>query len=113
MLALAVFMLALRLVVPAGFMPVAHGGWATIAVCTGHGPATMRWDGAPAKPVKAPPSCGFDLLAAPALDAAGPLWLIAAPAAFAAVALILSTTQLARRLPWLRPPLRGPPALPV
>ncbi|RDE06419.1 hypothetical protein DVW87_01475 [Sphingomonas aracearum] len=115
--------LAMRVVVPAGFMPVFDGGRVTLALCDGFGPV------APAAPAAAMPDmahghgpvhehptdgatspCAFADLALPALGAADPIVLLAALAFVAVLALLqapLPLPALARRL---RPPLRGPPA---
>jgi len=42
--AAALLVLALRMLVPTGFMPVAHQGTMVIQLCTGTGPATMVVD---------------------------------------------------------------------
>jgi hypothetical protein len=114
MLALAVGLaaLALRLAVPAGFMPVSDHGRYVLAPCAGAGPESAEAMGAmhPGEGgAQAGASCAFADLSLPAIGGAGAA-PVEAPAAFAAVAapfvLALGPQRAEVRL---RPPLRGPP----
>ncbi|MDE2486548.1 MAG: hypothetical protein KGO51_04055 [Alphaproteobacteria bacterium] len=49
----ALFALAVQLLIPPGYMPVATGGRVTLAICTGHGPMQMG-TATPDGPRKAP-----------------------------------------------------------
>jgi hypothetical protein len=109
--------LALRIMMPAGFMPVATGKTVTIALCTGTGPVpvTLHIPGEPGKGDShrdgAAQPCAYAALGGPALAAADPA-LLAAALLFAFVLALLSTDlRLPRFGAYLRPPLRGPPAL--
>lgn len=118
---LVVLALAARLLVPAGFMPVAANGGVTMMLCTGMGPVTatphampgMR-HGAPAKQDghgKAEAPCAFSSVTAPTLGGADPLLLAAAILFVMAVAIRRRTPLRMALREHLRPPLRGPPAL--
>lgn len=113
--ALIALALAMKLVVPAGYMPVERGGTITVMVCTGMGQQQVEIDvpGMPAKPdgasrVAGQPCAfagvGLDML--PGMDTvllAGALAFILA-LGFAGVAV----PRVARaRRSW--PPMRGPP----
>lgn len=112
--------LLLRILVPAGFMPMAAtDGTITIRICSGtqDGPTTMEMPipGLPAghgdhqKPVRAEMPCAFAGLAMPMLSGADPLLLALAIAfAIALASRIVQPVPPARAL-YLRPPLRGPP----
>lgn len=109
--------LLLRLLVPAGFMPIVSSGGMQITLCTGSGPQSAMIDMAGMATGKSKPDghpgqdvpCGFAGVAMPGLVGADPLPL--APP----VVLAITTTPAAlpirtvRRVPRLRPPLRGPP----
>lgn len=106
--------LAMKLVVPAGFMPVRTAGTMVIAICNGidaHSIAIDLKTGEknPAD-ARADPPCGFGGMAPLDLGQADP-WLLTA-----AIAFILALGFAAVALPRLRafprtlPPLRGPPA---
>ena len=118
--ALASFVLALalamKLVVPAGFMPTVDDGHIVISICTGTGPMKMVM----AVPGKAPGEdgghhekaeqpCAFAGLSLPSLAAADPA-LLAAAILFVMVLGLRPIIPIARTAaPYLRPPLRGPP----
>ncbi len=111
--------LSIRLLVPMGFMPVFADGAVYVELCSGHGVETMAampgmahdrhdHDGSG----KDDPSCGFSGHAPASMAGADPI-LIAL-----AVALILATVfrmpgkrAAPPRRGFLRPPLRGPPAI--
>ncbi|WP_076073144.1 hypothetical protein [Sphingomonas montana] len=109
--------LLMRLLVPAGFMPVMSAGGVGVAPCSGYAVPTMAMPGmthhpdAPDKPDhqgKGVP-CGFMALTAAGLAAVDPL-LLAGAVAFVLAALFRAVP--AERIiaaACFRPPLRGPP----
>jgi hypothetical protein len=114
--ALIALALAMKLVMPAGFMPVAGAGQLMVLVCTEFGPQRVAIDvpGAPAKSddaTKADQPCAFAGLGLALLPGADPVQIAAA------LAFILALGFAAVALPRLRPvrhswpPLRGPPRL--
>ncbi len=117
--ALFALALAIRICVPAGFMPTQTAHGVVVSICDGMGSAkTMVVDfqrpdvsGRPSDTQKQPESCAFAALSAPALGGDMPL-VLAAPA------LLLREFVLPPpgradpvRADFLTPPLRGPPAL--
>lgn len=97
--------LAMRLIVPAGYMPVAaSGGW-TMTICTGHGAVTVPGK---ADTTKAEPPCGFASLAVVGTGGEPPT-LPALAAAWVASPLPVAVTIAAATPARLRPPLRAPP----
>lgn len=112
--ALIALALAMRLVMPAGFMPAAGAGKLMVLVCTEFGPQRVAIDvpGTPAKPddaAKADQPCAFASLGQALLPGADPVQIAAA------LVFILALGFMAVALPGLRaarhawPPLRGPP----
>lgn len=109
--------LAMKLVVPVGFMPHVVDGGIDLIVCNGMAePAPMaamphmtghHHDHAPSKP-DAP--CPFAGLTAPTLGGADVAILATPIAAILAAGLMLRVTKPRARPAYLRPPLRGPPA---
>lgn len=109
--------LAVKLVVPAGYMPTQQGQTLTVAICSGNSETMVLHlpgnssdrdrdhHGANGHP------CAFSALGGQALAAADPI-LLATALIFAFVFALLAV-QLAPLRPnsHLRPPLRGPPAL--
>lgn len=114
--ALLVLALAIRLLVPAGFMPRVADGHISIGICSGVGPMTVMAmpgsdhgksdDGAHGKPGQ---PCAFAALSAPALPAADPILVALAMLFVAALALQAAAKCAAVAPRHLRPPLRGPP----
>jgi len=117
--------LAMKLLVPAGFMPELSGGRITLQICSGLASAPMamampamsamsshvgddrRQNNHPQNRADAP--CAFAGLALAALAAVDPIQLRLAIAFLAAIGM---RPAPARRVPgggYLRPPLRGPP----
>lgn len=116
----------MKLVMPAGFMPTVSNGQIVIRICSGTGPMTTvmtmpqlehgpglehaksEGDGHQGK---AEQPCAFSGLSAKSLAAADPV-LLAGAILFI---LALGTRPLVLRVsappPYLRPPLRGPPAI--
>lgn len=112
--ALIALALAMRLVMPVGFMPVAGAGKLMVLVCTEFGPQRVAIDvpGAPAKSddaTRADQPCAFAGLGLALLPGADPVQVAAALAFI--LALGFATVAALRLLParhaW--PPLRGPP----
>ncbi len=113
--------LAMKVVVPVGFMPAmvdtASGRALAIVACTGMGAADMTampgmaghegGDHAPAKPDS--PCLGAGI-AAPILGAVDPLQLALAFAVAVVVGLLFATPPPRRQTAYLRPHLRGPPS---
>jgi hypothetical protein len=106
--------LLLRVLVPAGFMPVFEQGRVSLALCSGYGPVVakpMHHGGhhMPAQQTQSP--CAFADLALPVLGGVDPLILAEALAFVAILALLLAVVATPRTPARLRPPLRAPPAL--
>lgn len=108
--------LALRVLVPAGFMPVWEHGRIIVSICSGSGPATMAIEmpgmtgqDHPAPDAMAGEACAFADLALPALGSADPVLLAAAIAFVLALGFARVTPPPATAPLRLRPPLRGPP----
>lgn len=108
--------LLMKVLVPAGFMPVVSAGSITIELCSGYGPQkiTIAMPGMnhqqhkPDHQGKEMP-CAFSGLSAPSLAAADPLLLAVAIAFIIATVFRVATPSAARTPAFLRPPLRGPP----
>ena len=115
------FALALRIVVPAGYMPVFSGHALTIELCSGYGPVkmTMTVAGMDMSDAghtsgkqhhdKTDSPCPFSGLTTPALSGADPILLAAAILFIMLLASRRPITQPVRAGSRLRPPLRGPP----
>lgn len=112
--ALLALALAMKLVMPAGFMPVAGAGKLMVLVCSEFGPRQVAIDvpGLPTKPddaTKASQPCAFAGLGQAMLPGADPVQVAAALAFILALgfaAVVLPSLVRARHA-W--PPLRGPP----
>ena len=108
--------LALRALVPAGWMPAAHDGGIRIALCSEGGETfvVLGRDGRLHKdqpaPVQPRDPCPFGLSAHAAADLPAIVALPLPPAA--AAAMVLPALHAARLVAWraLRPPARGPPS---
>jgi hypothetical protein len=113
-----VLALAMKLLVPAGFMPTFSDGRIVVSICSGTGPTTMvmtipgleHGKSKDGHQGKAEQPCAFAGLSAPSLAAADPMLLAIAIAFAMALALQPITASIIRARPHLRPPLRGPPA---
>jgi hypothetical protein len=110
--------LAMKLLVPAGFMPVLGANGVSIVICSGSGPMSMTMampgmagahGGDHDAPAKHDAPCAFSGLAAPSLGGADAIQLSIALTEIVALGILF--TPIARRPIWafLRPPLRGPP----
>jgi hypothetical protein len=107
--------LALRVLVPAGYMPDSSGGSFSVVACDGFGAVAMS---------KAMPGmhhgkvdhgqtqqrCAFADLALPWLGSIDPIQLLAALAFILAIAFVAAEAFHLRREYRAWPPLRGPPA---
>jgi hypothetical protein len=116
--------LAMRLLVPIGFMPMQVGGTITLQLCSGFGPQPMapatamagmhhgETDQGPhhGKADKAETPCAFAGLSAPSLAATDPAMLAVALLFIVAVGRRTITPIAPGAPPRLRPPSRGPPA---
>jgi hypothetical protein len=116
--------LAVKALVPAGFMISADGGrFLTVTICadaTGVPkqmqiaiPAKGGAGGDHSETADKSQPCAFSGLGHSALGGADPVLLAAALAFILLVGLAPLHTPPARDIPFLRPPLRGPPALSV
>ena len=112
--------LALRVLVPAGFMPSVDGAGPAIMMCSGAGPvaapaafqremAARGMIGHAGEEGEAPRGCAFADLALPMLGGADPALLVAALLFAVAAALFHRATLPTCASPRLRPPLRAPP----
>jgi hypothetical protein len=113
--ALVALVLAMKIVVPGGFMPAAQSGKLVILVCSGLGmePVAVDIGGKPAKPDGATRTaaqpCVFAALADLWLPGADPVQLRAALLFILALGFAAISAPALARLSRLRPPLRGPP----
>lgn len=112
--ALIALALAMKLAVPAGFMPVAAPGQLMVLICTEFGPQHVAIDvpGMPATPddgAKMDQPCAFAGLGLAWLPGADAMLLAAALAFILVLGFAAVTLPLLARTPRLRPPLRGPP----
>jgi hypothetical protein len=115
-LALALMM---KIVMPSGFMPTISNGQIVVSICSGTGPMTMvmtipglehgKSDGG-GHQGKAEQPCAFAGLSAPSLAAADPILLALAILFVLALGMRPLALPVSTPPPYLRPPLRGPPA---
>lgn len=106
--------LLLRVLVPAGFMPVVEQGRVSLTLCSGYGPVVAKpmHHGGHHMPVQQTQSpCAFADLALPVLGGVDPLILAVALAFVAILALLLAAVVAPSTPSRLRPPLRAPPAI--
>lgn len=111
--------LAMKLAVPAGFMPHFSGSTMTLQICNGMGttaitvPVPGKGDTDKGrgheKPGESP--CAYSGLNAPALSGADPVILVLALALAFLVGLLAPASIDAPRIDRLRPPLRAPPII--
>ena len=112
--ALIALALAMKLFVPAGFMPVASPGQIMVLVCTEFGPkhVAIEVPGMPAKPddgAKMDPPCAFAGLGLAWLPGADAVLFAAALAFILALGFASVTPPRLLRARHAWPPLRGPP----
>lgn len=115
--ALIALALAMKLVVPAGYMPVERGGTITVMVCTGMGQQQVEIGvpGIPAKPdgasrVAGQP-CAFAGLGLDMLPGVDPVLLAGALAFILALGFVGVAVVRVDRARQLWPPMRGPPLI--
>jgi hypothetical protein len=107
--------LVVRVLVPAGFMPVVANGTITVSICTGYGPMQMdmkapgAMGGDMGQGHKMQQPCAFSDLAMPGLPGADPILLAVALAFIIAASFLATPALLLRRERHAWPPLRGPP----
>lgn len=114
---LIVAALAVKLLVPAGYMVAPGPGHITVSICSGFGPKTMVIEipgkaadhSSPNEHGKAEMRCAFSGLSTQALGPVDPILLVAALAFVMALALRLPRPSRISPTPYLRPQLRGPP----
>nr|WP_294814872.1 DUF2946 family protein [uncultured Sphingomonas sp.] len=114
-LALALLM---KLAMPAGFMPAVSSGQIVVRICSGTGPMTTAMTlpgldehGKDSHHGKAEQPCAFSGLSAPSLTAADPILLTVAILFVLTLGMRPLTLPASTAPPYLRPPLRGPPAI--
>ena len=120
--------LVMKILVPAGFMPVVSGGRVTIEICGGITPAqtvmapmmamVMTMPGMAHHSGKSDHQereipCAFSGLTAPSLAAVDPVLLAIAIAFIVGLVFGVRTAVPIAAQAYLRPPLRGPPPFPA
>lgn len=119
MLALLALTLAVRVIIPTGFMPTADAdGMIRISLCSGMGAQTVWLDksghihkDAPTKEQHDPQPCGFGALAFGAETPDAPDIAPLAPTDKAAISLPIFAVAIGRGLAAPPPPATGPPSL--
>ncbi|MBX3592909.1 hypothetical protein [Sphingomonas sp.] len=114
--ALLALTLAMKLAVPAGFMPVAGNGTLVLAVCSQMGPQriVIEVPGLPAQPDDAgrkEQPCAFAGFAHALASGADPFLLAGAIAFILTLGFMAAPLPPRRRARHAWPPLRGPPAI--
>lgn len=113
-LALVALALAMKVLVPAGFMPVAAGKTITVMVCDGHGGEQSRaialGDNGESGIAKAAKTCPFSVLSSASLGTVDIVLAAALLLFILASSLLPITTPPLRRIGYLTPPSCGPPA---
>lgn len=113
--------LALKLLVPSGYMVSGEHGRIAVTICSGVAPQPASMDmpgmqndmadhGKSKDHGKAEMPCAFSSLMAQALGAIDPVLLVAAIAFVMGLALSPTRSIARPAIPYLRPPSRGPPA---
>lgn len=108
--------LVMKVLVPAGYMPVFSHGSIALELCSGYGPEKMAMPGMdrhgdkPGAPMKDDMPCGFGGHAGGAMAGVDPILLIVALSFIAATVFRRPLVSRLRPIAFLRPPLRGPPA---
>jgi hypothetical protein len=107
--------LAMRAVLPQGYMVTAAPGQIAISVCTGQGPTTILIGKAHGSDHShddqdTAQRCAFADLTVPGLPGVPPIELVLALAFVLALWLAHAAPLQLRRVGRLRPPLRGPPS---
>ncbi len=113
--------LAVRILIPTGYMVSTDHGRVAITLCSGvvEQPSmamdmpgmdhAMSDHGKSKEHGKAEMPCAFSGLSTPVLGGADPVLLVVALALVAAMALRATPRTIVASVPYLRPPLRGPP----
>lgn len=110
---IVVVALALRILVPAGFMPVAGNGTITVGLCNSAvSQIVIEIPGLKHQPdgEKASGGCAFSDLSLPSLGGVDAIQLATLIAYLVAAGIACVVVQSYRAIDRLRPPLRGPPA---
>lgn len=110
--------LLMKVVVPSGFMPTVANGRIVVSLCADGGPVKMvmtipglkHQSDENGQHGKSEQPCAFAGLSAPSLAAADPVLLALALLFVLALALRPAASVASTTSPYLRPPLRGPPA---
>lgn len=110
--------LAMKLFIPTGFMPTLDDGHIVVSVCSGMGqtkmviaiPGLEKSQSKDGQHSKAEQPCAFAGLSAPSLAAVDPLLLAIAILFVLALGIRPLAKPASKAPPYLRPPLRGPPA---
>jgi hypothetical protein len=108
----ALLALGLRLLAPAGWMPVATGNGIVFTLCSGSGEQQLVVGkaGKPAAPDAVHDgACAFSGIGTPALPDVPPAVALQIFLAFIALGLAAAPRLRLPAVNWLRPPLRGPP----
>lgn len=107
----------MKLLIPAGFMPMVADGRMVVRLCSGTGPMAMAVSGFGQNKTdhdsnhdKHEQPCAFSGLSAPSLAAADPALLALAILFVLAMGIRALALPATAAPPYLRPPLRGPPA---
>ncbi len=115
--ALIALALAMKLAVPAGFMPVEQAGTIVVMVCTGMGQQRLEID-VPGMPVKedgatrvAGQPCAFAGLGMDMMPGVDPVLLAGALAFILALGFVGVAVVRVERARQLWPPMRGPPLI--
>lgn len=107
--------LAMKLLVPAGFMPMVSGHSITISICSGYAPMPMAMPGMKghANPDghhdRTVTPCAFGELTMPGLAGADPVLLAAALVFILALGFMILAVRARKAPSRLRPPAIGPP----
>ena len=109
----ALLALGLRLLVPAGWMPVAVGNGITFTLCSGSGEQQVvvgkAGKTAPDSGAAHEGPCAFSGIGTPALPDVPPAVALQIFLLFIALGLAATPQLRLSAISWLRPPLRGPP----
>ena len=108
----------MKMAVPVGYMPVMANGSITLALCSGFGPEKMSMTmpgmadhhGKTEQAGGNDMPCGFAGHTPASLTGADPILLLVAIAFIVATIFRIPVSRPIRRISYLRPPLRGPPA---
>lgn len=109
----ALFAMCLRLMAPAGWMPVATGDGVMFTLCSGSGSQQVALgkdsQTGPDTGAAHQGTCAFNSMGTPALPDLPPAVALVVFAVFVALGLAATPLVCVPAIGWLRPPLRGPP----